>query len=365
MKRRNFFSIVLAAVLGVFGFALGMRLPPTDKKEEQINQPKLTKKYQLRMVTSWPAGSPGTGTTAERLAERIQNLSQQAIRISIHPAGDLVGGLEVFDAVARGTVDMGHTASFFWQGKVPLSPFFTAVPFGLNPNQHHAWLYQGGGHKLWDELYRPFNLKPFAAGNTGPSMGGWFKEPLDFSAPRPFEGIKFRIPGLGGAVVKEMGALPLSLPPTEVFSALQSGVIDAAELLAPWNDRSFGLHKVAKHCYYPGFHEPNGSAEFLVNLKLYESLPQELRQVIIEASYAENLIGLAESDWHNAKAMSELRKEGVSFIAYPETLLKEMRETAEDVLIRLTGGTSYGRRLYKSYKEAQDITSSWVATKLR
>lgn len=371
MKRRNFLTLAISGLTALLGFALGTRMPHT-------RQPNLTtegqpspaptatnsKVHKWKMVTSWPAGAPGTGTTAERLAQRIQLLSQQRIQITTYSAGELVGGLEVFDAVSRGIAEMGHTASFFWQGKTPLAAFFTAVPFGLNPDQHHSWLYQGGGQGLWDEIYRPFGLKPFTAGNTGPSMGGWFKRPLDFAASQPLKGVKFRMPGLGGAVIQQLGALPVAIPPGEIFAALQSGVIDAAELLAPWNDRAFGLHKIAKYCYYPGFHEPNGSAECLINLATYESLPAELQQVIEEACRAENIVGLAESDWYNAEAMEQLRNEGVSFIAYPQPLLNQMREIATQVVKQATDISDLGRRLHKSYRKAQDISLSWGSTKL-
>lgn len=321
------------------------------------------------MVTSWPANSPGTGATAARLARRITELSNGRIQIQLYAAGELVGGLEVFDAVARGTAELGHTASFFWQGKTPLAAFFTSVPFGLNPNQHHSWLYQGGGQELWDELYRPFSLKPFAAGNTGPSMGGWFKNPLDFSSPQPFKGLKVRMPGLGGKVIEGFGALPVSIPPTEVFSALQSGVIDGAELLAPWNDRAFGLHKIAKYCYFPGFHEPNGSAECLVNSDAYQSLPTDLRSVITESCHAENLLGLAESNWHNALAMADLRTDGVKFIAYPQQLLDSMQQVATQVIKDTATNPALdnpelGQSIHASYTDALLLTGEWQKSQL-
>ena len=350
----------LGYVLGFFSGDRGGRNSPSKSAPPDHATPT----YNWRMLTSWPAGAPGTGATAERLAERIQVLSQGRIKITVHAAGELVGALEVFDAVSRGTAELGHTASFFWQGKSPLTAFFTAVPFGLTPDHHHSWLYQGGGQELWDELYRSFNLKPFTAGNTGPSMGGWFKKPLDFSNPKPFSGLKFRMPGLGGKLVKEFGAVPLVLPPGEVFSALQSGAIDAAELLAPWHDRAFGLHKAAKHCYYPGFHEPNGSAECLVNLASYESLPSDLQQLIREACATENIIGLAESDWHNSRALAELRNEGVTFTAYPREFLQRMRRAARPMVEDAASGSALGRRLYASYQKAQELSASWKSTKL-
>ncbi|MCH9664713.1 MAG: ABC transporter substrate-binding protein, partial [Gammaproteobacteria bacterium] len=166
----------------MIGAAIGLRLPgsaansasnskaaspTTDANHLPATATNSNNIYKWKMVTSWPANAPGTGAVAARLAQRITALSDQRIQIKLYAAGELVGGLEVLDAVARGTAELGHSASFFWQGKTPLAAFFTAVPFGLNPDQHHSWLYQGGGQELWDELYKPLGLKPFAAGNTG------------------------------------------------------------------------------------------------------------------------------------------------------------------------------------------------------
>ena len=358
MKRRTFIltiTAILAALVGVF---TGMRIPDV-KKQAQTPPSRAKKIFEWKMVTSWPAGAPGTGRTAERLAKRITTLSENQIKITVYAAGDLVGGLEVFDAVSRGIAALGHSASFFWQGKTALSPFFTAVPFGLNPAQHHCWLYEGGGQKLWDEVYADFGLKPLAAGNTGPSMGGWFKKPIGESSSQSLAGIKFRMPGLGGKVIKELGALPVSIPPSEIFPALQSGAIDAAELLAPWNDRAFGLHRAAKYCYYPGFHEPNGSAELLINRAAYESLPVHLQAVIQESCCTENIIGLAESDWFNAVALKQLREEGIQFIAYSEQLLNRLQEVSKQVVYETATQSDLGRRLYNSYDKARTVTSSW------
>lgn len=361
MKRRVFLWSITALMAALAGLFAGIRIfPPNKKHPLNIATSKI---YKWNMVTSWPAGAPGTGRTAERLAQRISALSSGQIKIKVHAAGDWFGALEVFDAVARGTAEMGHSASFFWQGKNQLTPFFTAVPFGLGPSQHHSWIYEGGGQELWDELYNNFGIKPFCAGNTGPSMGGWFKKPISsrtHGSKQSLKGIKFRMPGLGGKIIKEAGALPVSIAPAEIFTALQSGVVDAAELLAPWNDRAFGLHKAANYCYYPGFHEPNGSAELLVNRTAYENLPHDLRLLIEESCRAENVISLAESDWFNAIALKQLQEEdGVQFIPYSVELLNQLQELGKQVVYESVKGSELGRRLYQSYNKARKLTSSW------
>ncbi|MCB1509045.1 MAG: ABC transporter substrate-binding protein, partial [Hyphomicrobiaceae bacterium] len=164
-----------------------------------------------RMVTSWPKNLPGPGVSAERIAADIAALSGERLTLEIYAAGELVGGLEVFDAVSSGTVEMAHTASLFWPGKVPAAPFFTAVPFGLTPLEHAAWLQQGGGQALWDRLYAPFGIRPFAAGNTGFQMGGWYKTPIE--SLDDIVGLKIRMPGFGGEILRRLGAAPVSLPP--------------------------------------------------------------------------------------------------------------------------------------------------------
>lgn len=349
MHRRTFIKTALLAA----GLVLGGRVAYSARTPIIKSGAKL----KWRMVTSWPAGAPGTGQTATRLARRITELADQELSVEVYAAGQLVGAFEVFDAVARGTAEMGHSASFFWTGKTSLASFWTAVPFGLNPAQHHSWLYQGGGQKLWDELYGNFGIQAFAAGNSGPSMGGWFKRPL---GPKGLQGLKMRMPGLGGEVVRQLGALPVSVAPGDIFQSLHSGAIDAAEFLGPWQDRAFGLHKAANYYYYPGFHEPNGSAECLINGKAFRELPRHLQSLVAAACQAENLVGLSESDWHNALALQQLtQEEGIQLKVYPPVLLRSLKEASEQVLAQVGSGSDLARRIYTSYRKAQRLAATW------
>ena len=347
MHRRTFIKTALLAAGILFA----------RKNLFAAQETKTNTRFKWRMVTSWPAGAPGTGKTAERLARRITQISNHELSIEVHAANNLVGAFEVFDAVARGTAEMGHSASFFWTGKTPLAAFWTAVPFGLNPAQHHSWLNYGGGQELWDELYGDFGVQAFAAGNSGHSMGGWYKKPLD---DRGLRGLKMRMPGLAGEVVKQLGALVVSIPPGDIFQSLQSGAVDAAEYLAPWQDRAFGLHKAAKYYYYPGFHEPNGSAECLINKKAFMELPQHLQSLVAAACQAENLLGLSESDWFNAIALKQLKQEGVQLRAYSPSLLKKLRQISEQVLSQVGSGSNLARRIYASYDKAREFGAAWL-----
>ncbi|WP_299817159.1 TRAP transporter substrate-binding protein [uncultured Roseibium sp.] len=319
---------------------------------------------EWKMVTSWPKNLPGPGVTAQRIADRVGEMSGGRMRIRLYAAGELVPALGVFEAVAAGTAQMAHTASFFWQGKIPASVYFTAIPFGLLPHEHIAWIEQGGGQALWDELYAPFGLKPVMAGNTGVQMGGWYRREINSLAD--LKGLKIRMPGLGGEVMRRLGATPVSLPPGELFQALQTGVLDATEFLGPWSDRAMGFHKAAKSYYSPGFHEPNGTGEAIFNQVALDGLPEELRAIVLEACRAENGRALAESDWQNAGSLKLLQEEdGVTVRFYPEDVLVALRETAAVVLAEFAEKDPLSARIQESYTAALVRLAPWSDVAMR
>ncbi|MCV0426992.1 MAG: TRAP transporter substrate-binding protein [Roseibium sp.] len=327
-----------------------------------IAQEKATIEWKL--VTSWPKNLPGPGVTAQRIVDQVSKMSAGHFRIRLYAAGELVPPLEVFDAVAAGTAQMAHTASFFWQGKIPASVYFTAIPFGLLPHEHITWIEQGGGQALWDDLYVPFGLKPVMAGNTGVQMGGWYKK--EIRGLDDLKGLKIRMPGLGGEVMRRLGATPVSLPPGELFQALQSGVLDATEFLGPWSDRAMGFQKVAKSYYSPGFHEPNGTGEAIFNQVALEGLPEELRTIVLEACRAENGRALAESDWENAGSLQLLQEEdGVTVRPYPDDVLAALRETAAAVLAETSEKNSLSKRIYESHSAARERLAPWSDVAMR
>ena len=223
-----------------------------------------------RMVTSWPKRLPGPGVSAERVAERINTTSGGRLQVAVFAAGEVVPAFEVLDAVGSGVAEMGHTASFYWQGKQPAAVYFTTVPFGLVPSEHVAWVDAGGGQALWDELYAPFGVKPFMGGNTGVCMGGWFRH--EIKSLEDVKGLKLRSLGLGGEIFRRLGATPQTTPPGEIFTSLQPGVIDGAEFVGPGSDIALGLYRVAPFYYGPGFNKPNGTGECLVALKAWQAL---------------------------------------------------------------------------------------------
>ncbi len=319
---------------------------------------------EVKMVTSWPKNLPGPGVSAERLAKDITVLSGGRLKVKVYAAGELVGGLAVFDAVQNGTAEMAHTASLFWGGKMPVAALFTAGPFGLTPLEHRSWLENGGGQALWEELYAPFGIKPLMCGNTGPSMGGWFKRPI--RSLDDMKGLKMRMPGLGGAILEKLGGTPVSMPPGEILTALQAGTIDATEFLGPFSDMALGFYKVAKVYHYPAYHEPNGAGELLISRKLWERLDADTRRAVEEACSAEAARSLAEHTWRNAEALRILQqKHGVQVLPYPQDVIAAARKAADEVLADLAAKDALSGRIVKSWLAARDHLAPWNDVSLR
>jgi TRAP-type mannitol/chloroaromatic compound transport system substrate-binding protein len=330
------------------GAAVGLAAPAVARAQ--------TMKW--RMVTSWPKRLPGPGMSAERIASRIRDLSGGRIDITVHAAGELVPAFGVLDAVGHGVADIGHTAAFYWQGKMPAAAFYTTVPFGLTPQEHVAWIDAGGGQALWDELYKPFGVKPFMGGNTGICMGGWFRHALKSLAD--LKGVKVRSLGLGGEVYRRLGATPQTTPPAEIFTSLQSGVLDAAEFVGPGTDIALGLYRVAPFYYYPGFNKPNGTGECIVALKRWQALDAELKAVIKHACAAEATYALAEMERLNAQALQALTaKHHIKLTPFPAGLVAAARKQADDVLGELASRNAITARIHGSYTVFRAATAPW------
>ncbi len=307
--------------------------------------------YRWRMVTSWPKNSPGPGLSAARLAEQLQRLSGGRISVTVYGANELVPPLEVMDAVGRKTAELGHTAALFWAGKWAISPLFTTAPFGLNPTQHQAWIQFGGGQALWDALYASAGVKPFLAGNTGVGMGGWFKREINGLAD--LQGVKFRMAGLGGELFKRLGANPVLLPPGELFNALQSGMIDAAEFVGPWSDFALGLHEVAPFYYGPGFTKPNGAGECLIHRELWLSLPSDIQAIIQTACEMEYATGLAQAQWQNSATFAQIKAHNGQIKTWPIDIVRAAETAAEGLLERFADGDELTQQIYRSYRQAK------------
>lgn len=321
-----------------------------------------SEKIQWRMYTTWPKNFPGLGTGANRLAELITAMSAGRLTVTVYGAGERVPALEVFDAVARGSAQMGHGGAYYWKGKVPSSPFFSAVPFGFTAQEMNAWLHFGGGMDLWREIYAPFGLVPFNAGNTGTQMGGWFRKPVTSVAD--LKGLKMRMPGLGGEVISRLGAVAVNVPGGEIFTALSSGAIDATEWVGPYNDLAFGLYKAAKFYHYPGWHEPGTTLEAIVNKQAFDALPADLQTIIETACSAVSHEMLAEFTARNQQALKTLVDEhGVTLLPFPDDVLAALRETSEAVVLELARADDNAARIYESFSafRKQVVQSTRIA----
>jgi TRAP-type mannitol/chloroaromatic compound transport system substrate-binding protein len=340
MKRRQFVG-GLAAAASVA--ACTAESPECESGTAQSNET-----FEWSCVTSWPPKYPGLGIAVNNLAERVEAASNGRLRIKVYGGGELVPAFEVFDAVSRGTVEMGHDASYYHKGKVAAAQFFTAIPFGMNAAELNGWFYYGGGLELWRELYAPFDIVPFPCGNTGVQMGGWFNR--EINSARDLEGLKMRIPGLGGEVIKRAGATPVTLPGSEIFTSLQTGAIDATEWVGAYNDVAFGLHKAARYYYYPGWQEPGAGLELMINSEAWASLPPDLQALVELAAQAITTDMLAEYTHGNALALQQLiDNPDIEVRPFPDDVLRVLKGHTHDIVDELSAADPVWKKIADSY----------------
>jgi TRAP-type mannitol/chloroaromatic compound transport system substrate-binding protein len=306
--------------------------------------------YQWKLVTTWPKNFPGLGSGPENFARYVDEMSAGRLKIHVYGAGEIVPAFEIFDAVSQGVADAGHGAAYYWKGKVPSAVFFTTIPFGMNAQEMNAWLHYGGGLELWREAYAPFNLIPFAGGSSGVQMAGWFNREINSVAD--LQGLKMRIPGLAGDVFAEAGGTAVRIPGGELYTSLQTGVIDAAEWVGPYNDLALGLYEVARYYYYPGWHEPGSMLEFIINKHSFEALPADLQAIVTYAARAANQDMLDEFTARNNAALEDLvRNHGVQLRRLPDDVLLALYHGTEKVMQQLVTGDPMAARVYQSYQK--------------
>lgn len=354
MKRRNFIGALGAgaAVAGISACSNSKepnKTVPVEKWDGEV--------IKWTMITTWPKNFAGLGEGAEYFAKLINELSGGRMEVKVYGSGELVPALQVFESVASGAAQIGHGASYYWKGKLPMTPFFAAVPFGLNAQEMNGWLLHGGGLELWRELYEPLGLIPEPCGNTGVQMAGWFNK--EINTMQDLKGMKMRIPGLGGEVWRRAGGIPVLMPGSEVFTSLETGAIDAAEWVGPYNDLAFGLFKAAKYYYYPGWHEPGTTLEALINKKAYEELPKDLQKIVTMACRTANADLLADFTAKNNEALQTLiNKHGVELRELPKDVLVELEKISEDMLQEQVE-TELDQRILKSFVEFKKQAKEW------
>lgn len=305
--------------------------------------------FKWKMVTTWPRDFPGLGTGAARLAEMIGEMSNGRLNIKVYGGGELVPPLEVFSAVQQGTAEMGHGAAYYWRGHIKSSFIFTGIPFCMIPQELNGWFYYGGGLELYRRAYQGHNLVPFVAGNSGTQMGGWFNKEINSVAD--LKGLKMRIPGIGGEVLERAGGTPVTVPGSEIFTALQSGVVDAAEWVGPWNDQAMGLFQAAKYYYYPGWQEPGSALEALVNANAWEQLPADLKAIVNYACMAVTTNMQSEFEAKNgAKLQTLIQEHGVQLRAFPDDVLAELKRHTFAILDKLAKEDELAAEIWNSFR---------------
>ena len=331
-----------------------------EKNKNQLSSIKHNTKstFNFKMVTTWPKDFPGLGTSASRLAFKINKASQGQINIKVFGSGELVPPYESFDAVRNGVADMCHDSPYYWLSKHPATVFFSTLPSGLNSLEQTSWLLFGGGQELWDELYKKFNLIAFPSGNAGLQMFGWFKK--EINSLDDLIGLKIRMSGIHAEVLNRIGAITVNIPGGEIMTSLQAGVVDGVEWGGPWMDLAFGFHKIVPYCYGPGLHEPGLNTSLTMNKKVFESLPDNLKNIIKLCCYSEITESLAEFNFRNAIVYKELlEKYKVKFRLLPNDIIKAWVENSELVIKEIANKDDISKKIYNSWKShrqnAKDI----------
>ena len=314
-------------------------------------------KRTLTMVTSWGRGLAGVFDAAQHSADIITAMSDGNLTIDIKAAGELVGAFEVFDAVTSGQADMYHAADYYFTGQHPAYQYFTAAPFGMTAQELANWYYHGEGHALHDELGQIFGLKSFLAGNTGAQAGGWFRK--EINGPEDFNGLKFRMPGMGGQALGKLGASIQNLPGAEVYQALASGAIDGTEWIGPWADEKAGFQEITKFYYTAGFHEPGAGLSLATNREVFEGLSPAHQKIIEIAASETHQWNLAQFLSNNGAALTRLQAGGVKTLEFPDSVWDAMGAASKETLDGYMDDELFAK-IRASAEESMKSSSGWL-----
>jgi|TARA_B110000438_G_scaffold128684_1_gene124972 TRAP-type mannitol/chloroaromatic compound transport system substrate-binding protein len=355
-NRRKFIEKSLASIAGVS--ALSSCVNPAEEKVKKSININFNKNYKWKMVTTWSPNMPVLGEGCNMFSGWVKKMSGGRLDIKVYGGGELVPSLECFDAVSNGAVEMGSGASYYWAGKIPAAQFFSSVPFGMNSKQMNSWIISGGGHKLYKEIYDPFGLLPFAGGNTSIQMGGWFNK--EINSISDLKGLKMRMPGFGGKVLSKSGGTAVTVAGGEIYTNLERGVIDATEWIGPYHDYLMGFYQVAKYYYYPGWHEPGGVLEMIVNKEKFYQLPSDLQEIIIRGIEALNIWMHCEFDSKNSLYLNKLiNEENVKLKKFPKDVLKSFKEKSKEVIDELIEGDPKSKKIFEAYEKFRISFKDW------
>lgn len=358
IKRKDFFKGI---ALGTISLPFIIRSCGGENLAQQSSSPNIItqKKYEWKMVTTWPPNFPVFGEGCTLFANLVEVMSGGRMKIKVYGGGELVPPLESFDAVRSGAANCGHGAAYYWAGKSAAAQFFAAVPFGLNGQQMNTWIMQGDGMKLWEELYADFGLVPMLAGNSGVQMGGWFNR--EINSLEDLKGLKMRIPGLGGKVLEKAGGAPVLLAGGELYTGLERGIIDATEWVGPYHDYKMGFHQIAKYYYTPGWHETGTTLELFFNKKDFEALDKPLQGILRAAAAQVNQWIFYEFEMQNAIYLEKLiNEENVAIRNYPKEVLNKLRSYTQEVIDEIIATDPFSKKVYRSYDQFRKRAQAWA-----
>lgn len=357
INRKSFFKSLAIGTIGLPVFLRAFLGKNFAQSSEQIGAID-GRRYNWKMVTTWPPNFPIIGEACQHFADAVEAMSGGRLHIQVYGGGELVPPLEAFDAVRTGGAEVMSGSGYYWAGKLPAATFFSTVPFGMNAQQANGWMLHGGGLKLWEELYAPFNLLPMPGGNTGVQMGGWFNREINSLAD--LKGLKMRIPGLGGKVFERIGGSPVLMAGSEIYTSLERGVIDATEWLCPFHDNLMGFPDIAKYYYYPGWHEPGTVLELTFNKAKFESLPADLQAILRTAAAQMNHWVLSTMEAKNAEALATMIENGVDLRPFPGDVIEELKKQTSLVVREMTDGDAFTKKVYQSYRNFQEQANNWA-----
>ena len=321
-----------------------------------IAQPKV----QWRMSTAWPPQLDNLQRSAEQVGQLVNEMSDGRFQIQVYAGGQIMAPFACFDATSKGEIQAFMAAGTYWVDRDVATAWFSAIPFGMDPQGMAAWYQHGDGLKLWEETFAPFNLIPRMGPAFAPQMGGWFRKKINTLAD--YKGLRMRIAGLGGQVIAKAGATAVLTPAAEIYPTLERGVIDAAEWVGPHDDMKLGLHKTARYYYYPGWHEPGTTAEFGFNKKAYEGLPADLRRILDLAVTATQVNGALDFHAKNAVALERIKtefKDQVELVQVPAPVLRELKKIAIPVIQEDSEKSPMGRKVQASFTKFQALVGPW------
>ena len=335
--RRKFITVA-----GASGAAVALSACDQEPAAPAIasTMPKLT----WRLTSSFPKSLDTIYGAAELFARRVREMTDGNFNIQVFTANEIVGPLQAADAVTDGTVEMAHTASYYYWGKDPTFAIATCIPFGLNSRMQNAWMYEGGGIDLMNEFYAPYKIFALPGGNTGSQMGGWFRK--EINTPDDFRGLKIRIGGFGGAIMSRLGAVPQQIPGGDIYPSLEKGTIDAAEWVGPYDDEKLGFYRVARNYYYPGWWEGQAMLHFFINSEKWASLPKTYQAIIRSAAQTADVGMQGRYDMLNPGALRRLVKAGAILRPFSEQVLDACFKASNDAYAELNATTPRFKKVY-------------------